>query len=62
MLIFNQPTYFLIFKIIIKNDLNLDISLTQSNSPQSTNQIVTHSFNQNNKVQIDYLIKLISPN
>jgi hypothetical protein len=36
--------------------------LTQSNSPWFTNQIVSHSFNQNNEVEIDYPIILTSPN
>jgi hypothetical protein len=45
-----------------KNDFNLSINSTQSNGPLSTNQIVSHSISQNDRIQIDYLIMLVGSN
>ncbi len=59
-------TYLVIFKIIIINDFNLDANLTQSNGPLSINQIdnqsINHTTSQNDRIQIDYLVTLVSPN
>jgi hypothetical protein len=40
----------------------LGINLTLLNSSIFTSQIVNHFINQNDKVQIDYLLMLASPN
>jgi len=44
--------------IIIKKNFFLMSKLTQSNGPQSTNEIINHFVSQIDKVQFDYLITL----
>jgi len=44
--------------IIIKKIFFLMSKLTQSNGPQSTNEIINHFVSQIDKVQFDYLITL----
>ncbi len=64
-----KPIYYLLiylpFNFLsnnLKHDFNLSINLTQLNSSLFTSQTVSHSISQSDKVQIDYLLMLASPN